>query len=327
MNNCVYDKFHIIRKQYDYKLIINGIDIGKGYCIDDKALVNALSCSGEFYPFTCCCGDAGCAGLEYPVYCQRSGNTVKWHKIHPAPRETFTLDTEKALTELEKVLSEIFTELFEQYENDPWKESTFPHGPFGTTLITLRQARDLCRKHLHIKEAVDHQIKKVCLSSMLEEDCSVQEFITALKIGNIHETPGMANEEPIHAAAWHNQHTENIDLLLVRGADINVKDEYEETPLFYAVKGKNPEKMINHLLCRGADLEARNDLNQTPFLVALDYLEEPLEVIKILQSHGCSISVCDEYGNGALEYAVMRNHSEDVVKLLRQWGCKRRLKH
>lgn len=35
------------------------------------------------------------------------------------PRETFTLDTEKALTELEKVLSEIFTELFEQYENDP----------------------------------------------------------------------------------------------------------------------------------------------------------------------------------------------------------------
>ncbi len=315
--NKVLDEIHIVRQEYDYSLIANGIDISKNYYLDDLELVNALTHSGKFYPFTCGCGVPGCAGIEEPVYCQKNAAVVTWHKKHPAPEETFTFDSEKVLIELEQVLSDIFDELFEKYGAAPWKESDFPHGPFGTTLLTLRQARDLCRKHLHIAEAIDHQIKKVCLTVMLEHNCTPEELLPALKIGNIHETPGMQNEEPIHAAAWHNSHTGNIDLLLARGADINVKDEYEETPLFYAAKGKNPEKMIPHLLYRGANIEARNDYGQTPSLAALDYLDDPIPVLTILKNHGCNIFAVDDRGYGASEYIGAR---ENVKQLLASWG-------
>ena len=325
MTDIILDEIHIVRQGYDYSVIVNGFyDIGKDFCIDDGELVKALTQSGEFYPFTCGCRIPECAGISEPIYCTKIGDTMRWLKKSPQPIEVFSFKAKDVLIELEQVLSEIFDELFEKYGDIPWIESDFPHGPFGTTLVTLRQTRDFCRKYLHIEDAIEHQIKKVCLTSMLENNCSPEELIPALKTGNIHETPGMQNEEPIHAAAWHNSHIKNIDLLLVRGADINVKDEYEETPLFYAVKGKYPKIMIPHLLYRGADIEARNDYGQTPFLVAVDYLNDPIPVIKILKDHGCNIFAIDDRGYGALDYAVNRNHSAEVIKLLTEWECNRK---
>lgn len=149
---------------------------------------------------------------------------------------------------------------------------------------------------------MDRKIRNICLTMLLEDNCTPDELIPALKIGNIHETPGMQNEEPIHAAAWHNSHTENIDLLLMHGADINAKDEYKETPLFYAVKGKYPEIMIPHLIANGADIEARNDFGQTPLLTALDWLDDPLPVVTILKAHGCDLKALDDQGKGVLDY-------------------------
>ena len=320
--NKTFDKIHIIRQGYDYQLIANGFNnMSKEFCIDDMELVNALTRSGEFYPFTCGCGCPECAGIEEPICCTKIGDTMRWLKKSPQPIEIFSFDAKAVLIELEQVLSEIFDELFEKYGDTPWKDSSFPHGPFGTNLVTLRQARDLCRKHLHIEEAIDHQVKNILLSTLLENNCTPEELLPALKIGNIHETPGMQNEEPIHAAAWYNSHTENIDLLLVRGADINVKDANEETPLFYAVKGKYPEIMIPHLLYRGADIEARNDYGQTPFLVALDWLDDPIPVLTILKNRTFNIFAVDDRGYGALDYA---KSNETVKQLLISWGCQKK---
>ena len=322
MNNSIYDEVHIVRQGYDYSIIINGsYEISKNYCIDDRELFKALTRSGNFYPFTCECGEPECADIWEPLCCQKDGDKMLWLKKSPKPVEIFSFNAKNVLIELEAVLSEIFDELFEKFSDIPWNDINFPHGSSYASLLTLRQTRDLCRKYLHIREIFDHDVKNVCLSSMLEDNCSPEELIPALKIGNIHETPGMQNEEPIHVAAWHNSRTRTVDLLLVRGADINVRDEYEETPLFYAVKGKHPAIMIPHLLNRYADIEARNDYGQTPFLAALDYLNNPLLVIKILKNYRCNIWAVDEYGNGALEYAARRKHSAEVVKLLTQWGC------
>ncbi|MBQ9788693.1 MAG: ankyrin repeat domain-containing protein [Lentisphaeria bacterium] len=324
MNNNIYDDFHIRRTGYDYQIIVNGVDIGAVYSIDDEELLKALTQSGYFYPFTCGCGVPECAGIFEPICCTKNGDKMLWIKKEPAPYQTISFNIKNVLVEFEAVLSGIFDELFEKYGDSPWEVSDFPHGPFGTTLLTVRQTRDSCRKYLHIEETIDHQAKQLSLTSILENNCSPAELIQALKIGNIHETIGMQNEEPIHAAAWHNSHTENIDLLLVRGANINAIDEYNETPLFYAVKGKYPEIMIPHLFYCGADIEARNDYGQTPFLAALDYLDDPIQVITILQNHRCNVLAVDEYGNGAFEYAAMRNHSAEVIKLLTFFGCQRK---
>ena len=323
MNHSAYDKIHIVRKGYgyDYQVFVNGIDIGRDCCIDDLELLKALTQSGEFYPFTYGCGIPECAGIMEPICCTKDGDKMLWLKKSPGPVETISFNAKDALVELEAVLSGIFDELFEPFCDIPWQEGNFPHGPFGTTLITLRQTRDLCRKHLHIEEVIDRRVKNVHLSSILEENCTPEELIPALKIGNIHERPGMQNEEPIHAAAWHNSHLENINLLLMRGADINVTDEYEETPLFYAVKGKYPDIMIPYLLSLEADIEFRNDFGQTPFLAALDQLDDPIPVITLLKDHDCNIFALDDRGYGALDYAALRNHSAEVVNLLTEWGC------
>lgn len=324
MDTSVRDNVHIVRQGYACKMIVNGVDIGENYCINDEELLNALTRSGEFYPFTCDCGEPECAGILAPVCCQKNATLMTWHKKYPAPEETFTFESEKVLIELEQVLTEIFDGLFERFSDVPWHEMDFPHGPAGSTLISLRQTRDLCRKHLHIEETLDYEIRNVILSSMLEKNCTPEELIPELKIGNIHETPGMANEEPIHVAAYYNSHLENINLLLMRGADINVKDGYEETPLYYAAKGKYPEVMIPYLLRCGADIEARNDYRQTPFLMVLDQLDDPIPVLTMLKKYGCNVQAVDEFGNGALEYAAMRKHSAEVVKLLTEWGCQRK---
>ena len=317
MSDKIFDKIHIVRQGYNYQLIANGFhNISEGFCIDDMELVNALTRSGEFYPLTCGCGIPECADIEEPIYCTKEGNKMRWLKKSPQPIEIFSFDAKAVLIELEQVLSEIFNELFEKYGDAPWKGSPFPHGPFGSNLVTLRQTRDLCRRHLNIEKAIDHQAKNVILSTMLENNCTPEELLPALKIGNIHETPGMNNEEPLHVAAWHNAHTENIDLLLVRGADINAKDANEETPLFYAVKGKYPEIMIPYLLYRGADIEARNDYGQTPFLVALDYLDDPIPVLAILKNRTFNIFAVDDRGYGALDYAVMHKHNMEVFQML-----------
>lgn len=321
MNSSIYDEVHIVRQGYACKMIVNGVDIGENYCIDDEELLKALTQSGEFYPFTCDCGEPECAGITEPIYCTKNGDKMLWLKKSPGPVETISFNAKDVLVELEAVLSGIFDGLFEQFGDIPWHEMDFPHGPAGSTLITLRQTRDLCRKYLHIEEVIDRRVKNVLLSCMLEKNCTPEELIPELKTGNIHETPGMANEEPIHIAAYYNSHLENINLLLMRGADINVKDEYEETPLFYATKGKYPEIMIPYLLYCGADIEARNDYGQTPFLAALDYLDNPITVLAILKDHGCNIFAIDDRNYCALDYAAQRNHSAEVVELLIEWGC------
>ncbi|MBQ9338663.1 MAG: ankyrin repeat domain-containing protein [Lentisphaeria bacterium] len=168
---------------------------------------------------------------------------------------------------------------------------------------------------------MDHQIRNIHLTAMLENNSTPEELAPALEIGNVHETPGMQNEEPIHGAAWHSSYTANIDLLMAHGADINARDEYQETPLFYAVKGKYPEIMIPHLLAKGADLEARNDYQQTPFLAALDYCDDPVPVITLLKNAGCDLSVTDEHGNGALEYAAMHGNDLKLFETLYEFGC------
>ena len=150
MNNTALDKIHIVRQGYNYQLIVNGsYDISKGFCIDDKELLKALTQTGEFYPLTCGCGIPECANIKEPIYCTKNGDNMRWLKKSPEPIETFYFNSKDVLIELEAVLSEIFDDLFEKYRDEPWKESDFPHGPFGMTLITLRQTRDLCRKYLH----------------------------------------------------------------------------------------------------------------------------------------------------------------------------------
>ena len=54
--------------------------------------------------------------------------------------------------------------------------------------------------------------------------------------------------------------------------DVNLKDEYKNTPLIYATgwNNKNSELVTSYLVSHGADVNAKNDLGDTPMHMAAD---------------------------------------------------------
>ena len=60
---------------------------------------------------------------------------------------------------------------------------------------------------------------------------------------------------------------ELMDWLIAQGADINVKDEYDRTPLYYHAQVNNVEK-VALLLEKGADIESKAAYDETPLFGA-----------------------------------------------------------
>jgi hypothetical protein len=60
------------------ELRVDGARLGDGYVLDIAQLSAALAWTGEFFIFTCGCGEAGCAGLHEGVSSQVDGDAVTW---------------------------------------------------------------------------------------------------------------------------------------------------------------------------------------------------------------------------------------------------------
>ncbi len=50
------------------ELHVDGVRLGEGYVVDIRRLAEALTREGEYFIFTCGCGDAGCAGIFEGVW-------------------------------------------------------------------------------------------------------------------------------------------------------------------------------------------------------------------------------------------------------------------
>jgi len=72
----------------------------------------------------------------------------------------------------------------------------------------------------------------------------------------------LLGEAPIHIAAWKGS-AEDIHWLLVHGANIHQRGDFEMTPLHYAYMGGKPEN-IEALLAAGADSTLRCDRGLLP---------------------------------------------------------------
>ena len=57
---------------------IDGVEINSNLPIDLPHLVRSLHFEGEYYIFTCGCGEAGCAGIFEGVHVSFEGDLIKW---------------------------------------------------------------------------------------------------------------------------------------------------------------------------------------------------------------------------------------------------------
>lgn len=92
-------------------------------------------------------------------------------------------------------------------------------------------------------------------------------------------------EEPIQELTYNNASYEEIEAELLNGADVNVQDEYGETPLhnlFY--NDEVDEETVQLLLDNGADVTLENDSGMTPIDTARDWGHGP-ELIELMESY------------------------------------------
>ena len=101
---------------------------------------------------------------------------------------------------------------------------------------------------------------------------------------------------------------ELMDWLIAQGADINVKDEYDRTPLYYHAQVNNVEK-VALLLEKGADIESKAAYNETP-LFGAGYHPE---VTALLIAKGANVKAKDDMNHNPME-VMLYAQSIDIPK-------------
>ena len=138
----------------------------------------------------------------------------------------------------------------------------------------------------------------------------------------VHACNGL-NNQPLHVACWA-KHLTMIKLLIDRGADINSRGDFGETPLHYAVRdaGQRSNTAVALLLEAGADIEAKDErLQQNALGFALREFNDDLKpAIQMLLERGSSLGLEGAMILGNIErvqYLLSGSEGELPVELVR----------
>nr|WCB86978.1 CPPV167 ankyrin repeat protein [Cooks petrelpox virus] len=84
--------------------------------------------------------------------------------------------------------------------------------------------------------------------------------------------------------------TETVRLLIDNGADVCALDQYNKSPLHYAVWLRNSYKIAKILIHNGADMNIRDDNGDTPIFHAF----HSLETTELLLDSGAKVNICNK---------------------------------
>ena len=111
------------------------------------------------------------------------------------------------------------------------------------------------------------------------------------------------------ALSFYDVPLELMDWLIAQGADINVRDEYDRTPLHYHAQVNDVER-VTLLLEKGADIEAIAEYDETP-LHAAGYFPE---VTALLIAKGANVKAKDDMKHNPMEAMLYSVQSIDIPK-------------
>ena len=111
------------------------------------------------------------------------------------------------------------------------------------------------------------------------------------------------------ALSFYDVPLELMDWLIAQGADINVKDEYDRTPLHYHAQVNDIER-VTLLLEKGADVEAIAEYDETPLHAAGYYPE----VTALLIAKGANVKAKDDMKHNPMEAMLYSVQSIDIPK-------------
>lgn len=109
------------------------------------------------------------------------------------------------------------------------------------------------------------------------------------------------------------KHVNDINVLIDRGADVNVKNNIGTTALMYAVKNGYIETKL--LIDAGANINTQNYKGNTALIIAMD--NNNIDIVKLLLSANPDFNIKNNIGMTPLMYAVQENSvSLDILKTL-----------
>ena len=111
------------------------------------------------------------------------------------------------------------------------------------------------------------------------------------------------------ALSFYDVPLELMDWLIAQGADINVKDEYDRTPLHYHAQVNDIER-VTLLLEKGADIEAIAEYDETP-LHAVGHFPE---ITALLIAKGANVKAKDDMKHNPMEAMLYSVQSIDISK-------------
>lgn len=120
-------------------IAVNGNTVGGRFAIDYHDLVKSATEPGEYFIFTCGCGEPGCTGIFQSVLIEHEKGKIYWQIPEPPPESWYSFDAGQYRAAIEKGLDSILAILS---PNRP--DSCF--GPYGSTRAGFIELREKIRR-------------------------------------------------------------------------------------------------------------------------------------------------------------------------------------
>lgn len=111
---------------------------------------------------------------------------------------------------------------------------------------------------------------------------------------------------------------DQVNLLISKGADVNLRNRMNWTPLHTAIQNRR-QALIELLIAKGADINAKDNRGQTPLHVAVNTSQK--DAVELLIAKGADVNVMGSRGDNALSLAKKRRNTE-IIDLLLKHGAK-----
>ncbi|MBP5427418.1 MAG: ankyrin repeat domain-containing protein [Clostridiales bacterium] len=168
-----------------------------------------------------------------------------------------------------------------------------------------------------MKRIIGKQLNNIFSKNVIE----VIEFVSKYKQYDLYKYLDLDKFKDIDnmlIQIYQNNNTGMVKFLVENGIDVDQKNEYKETILWYVIRNKNVE-LLRLLINKGANINSRDRYGDTPLWYAVK--NEDVALAKLLIANGANVNKLDKNKENILSYAIWKNN-EELVKLLVVNGVK-----